>query len=173
MIISSDSTFAQLVQDYFCQYLINQRNASHRTVASYRDTFRLLFHYLEDNLGKQPYKVALDDLNASNVATFLTHLENRRSNSIRTRNNRFAAIRSFLKYAVGRDPTSLPTVQQVLAMPMKRFDRPQLGFLSREEVQAILEAPDSATWSGQRDRAMFTTLYNTGARVSELVGSAG
>ncbi len=110
----------------------------------------------------------MSDLTADNIETFLKHLEESRKNSVRTRNNRFAALRSFLKYAAGRDPTFLSTAQRVLAMPMKRFDRPLLGFLSQTEVQAILNAPDGSKWTGRRDRSMFATLYNTGARVSEL-----
>jgi site-specific recombinase XerD len=162
--------FPQLVQEYFCQHLVNDRNVSQETVASYRDTFRLLLGYLERHVKKPPVEIVLDHLNVPSIEAFLNYLESGRSNSIRTRNIRFAAIRSFLKYAASRDPTSLPTVQQVLAIPMKRFNRPQLSFLSRDEVQAILDTPDSTRWSGQRDRVMFATLYNTGARVSELIG---
>lgn len=116
-----------------------------------------------------PVEVTLADLDASLVLAFLDHLEVIRKNSIRSRNSRLAALRSFLKYAATRDPTSLPQIQRFLAIPMKRYDRRLLGFLSREEVQAILEAPNSSTWSGQRDRMMFGLFYNTGARVSEIV----
>lgn len=102
------------------------------------------------------------------VLAFLDHLEGERHNTIRSRNARFAAIRSFAHFAALKDPTALPSLQGVLAIPMKRFDRPLLGFLSKPEIQAILEAPPADRWSGQRDRIMFATLYNTGARVSEL-----
>src|SRR3970282_1688789 len=91
-------------------------------------------------------------------------------NSPRTRNLRLTAIRSFMRYASVRDPTALAVAQRVRAIPTKRFDRPVLGFLSREEVEALLDAPDRATWSGQRDAVMLATLYNTGARVSEGTG---
>lgn len=168
MIAPSTLTLAQLIQDYFCRFLINQRNMSNCTVASYRDAFRLLLVYFEGQLGRPPSKITMDDLTADNVEAFLKHLEENRKNSIRTRNSRFAALRSFLKYAAGRDPTCLPSVQQILAMPMKRFDRRQLGFLSKAEMQSILDAPTESKWTGRRDRAMFATLYNTGARVSEL-----
>jgi site-specific recombinase XerD len=104
------------------------------------------------------------------VLTFLDHLEQRRGNSIPTRNVRLAALRSFLKYAAARDPTCLPAVQRVLAIPMKRSQRSLLGYLSREEMAAILVAPDGSTWSGQRDRVLFSLMYNTGARVSEAIG---
>ncbi|MER9664716.1 tyrosine-type recombinase/integrase [Mesorhizobium sp. M0159] len=97
-------------------------------------------------------------------------MEKERSNGARTRNARLAALRSFLKYAAHYDLTALPVIEQVLAIPMKRFDRPVLGFLSREDMQAILEAPDARTWAGERDRALFSLMYNTGARVSEAIG---
>jgi len=161
--------FSTLLQDFFCRRLINQRNASGCTVAAYRDTFRLLLKYLEQHRKKHPVDVTLADLDAPVILAFLDHLETTRKNSIRTRNSRLAAVRSFLKYVATRDPASLPIIQRVLAIPMKRYDRRLLGFLSREEVQAVLEAPDPSRWSGQRDRVMFTLFYNTGARVSEVV----
>ncbi|MDP7301907.1 MAG: tyrosine-type recombinase/integrase, partial [Pirellulaceae bacterium] len=161
--------FPTLLQDFFCQRLINQRNASDCTIAAYRDTFRLLLRYLEEHHSMYPSEVMLDDLGAPRILAFLNHLEKARKNSIRSRNSRLAALRSFFKYAASRAPASLPTIQSVLAIPMKRYDRRLLGFLSREEIQAVLDAPDPSTWSGQRDRMMFTLLYNTGARVSEII----
>lgn len=169
MSTSSNAPFAQLVQEFFCKYMQEQRDLSGRTVASYRDTFRLLLKYLHTRTGKQPVAIQLDDLTASNIEAFLVHLEKERKNSVRTRNNRFAAIRSFLQYVGNRDPTMLSLVRSVLAIPMKRCDRPLIGHLSREEMDAILNAPDVTTWSGRRDRVMFRTLYNTGIRVSELI----
>ena len=161
--------FSTLLKDFFCQRLINQRNASDCTIAAYRDTFRLLLRYLEEHHAMNPCEVTLDDLGAPRILSFLDHLEKARKNSIRTRNSRLAALRSFFKYAASRDPASLPTIQSVLAIPMKRYDRRLLGFLSREEIQAVLDAPEPLTWNGQRDRMMFTLLYNTGARVSEII----
>jgi len=140
------------VQDFFAERLVSQANASARTVASYRDTFRLLLRYAE-HTGKPATALTLPDLNAPFVLAFLDHLEKERGNSVRTRNARLVALRSFLHYAVLRDPTSLPTIERVFAIPMKRFDRPILGFLSRGEVEAILAAPDRSTWSGHRDRS--------------------
>jgi integrase/recombinase XerD len=161
--------FASLVQEFFCVRLIQQKNASTKTVASYRDTFRLLLGYLEQVHKKRPTALAMTDLDAPMLTAFLDHLEKQRHNSARTRNVRFAAIRSFMKYAASRDPASLPIIQRVLAIPMKRFARPALTYLSRDEVTAVLEAPDGSTWSGQRDRVLFALLYNTGARVSEAI----
>jgi len=163
-------SFSTLLQDFFCQCLINQRNASDCTIAAYRDTFRLLLRYLEQCHETSPDEVTLADLDAPRILAFLDHLQKVRNNSIRSRNSRLAALRSFFKYAASRDPVSLPVIQRILAIPMKRYDRRLLGFLSREEMQALLDAPDPSTWSGQRDRMMFTLLYNTGARVSEIIG---
>jgi integrase/recombinase XerD len=162
--------FPVLLQDFFCRSLMNQRNVSPRTLSAYRDAFRLLLQYIEGRYGKQPASLTLADLDAPCILAFLDHLQKERGNSERSRNARLAAIRAFLKYAAARDPASLSIVQRVLAIPMKRFDRPLLGYLSRHEVQAILDAPDPSTFSGQRDRVLFRVLYNTGARVSEAAG---
>jgi site-specific recombinase XerD len=160
--------FDQLVQDFFLRRLIAQRGASARTVESYRDAFELLFGYLEQRTGKPPAALALDDLDAPAVLDFLDHLETVRGNKVRTRNARLASIHSFMRYAAIRDPASLPITARVLAIPAKRFDKPVLGYLSREQIAAILAAPDRRTWSGQRDAVLLATAYNTGARVSEL-----
>ena len=162
--------FPQLVQDYFLRRLVQQRGASNRTVESYRDTFRLLFGFIEQRTGRPASALQLADLDAPLVLDFLEHLENDRGNTARTRNARLAAIHSFMRYAALRDPASLPITARVLAIPAKRFDRPILGYLTREQVAAILAAPNRATWSGHRDAVLFTTAYNTGARVSELTG---
>jgi site-specific recombinase XerD len=162
--------FPRLLQDFFHRRLLRERAASAQTIASYRDTFTLLLRFLERRTGRSPSALTLEDLDAPMVLAFLDHLEQARGNSARTRNLRLTAVRSFLRYASLCDPTSLPLAERVLAIPTKRFDQPVLGFLSREEVEALLAAPDRATFSGQRDAVLFTTLYNTGARVSELTG---
>ena len=160
--------FAQLVQDFFLRRLIAQRGASARTVEAYRDAFELLLGFAEQRTGKPASALALADLDAPLVLDFLDHLETERGNSVRTRNARLAAIHSFMRYAALRDPTGLPITARVLAIPAKRFDRPVLGYLSREQIAAILAAPDRTTWSGRRDAVLLATAYNTGARVSEL-----
>lgn len=163
------SSFPALLQGFFCQRLIGQRNVTARTVAAYRDTFRLLLRYAESQIRRPPVAVTIADLDAPLILGFLEHLEHERGNCARTRNLRLVAIRSFLRYAAHQEPTALPAIQRVLAIPMKRFDRPLLGFLSHPEMQAILEGPDRTTWSGQRDHVMLTSFYNTGARVSEVI----
>ncbi len=163
-------TFPVLLQRFFTQRLMQHYHASPQTIAAYRDCFRLLLHFAEQHLGKSPSDLTLDDLNAAFVLAFLHHLEADRHNSIRTRNARFAAIRSFMDYVAFEEPAAVALTQAVLAIPMKRFERPLLGFLSRPQIEAILAAPDPHAWIGQRDRVMFAMLYNTGARVSELIG---
>ncbi|AGA26504.1 site-specific integrase [Singulisphaera acidiphila] len=163
-------SFDALVQDFFCRRLIEQQGVSPRTVEAYRDTFRLLLAYLPQHLGKPVPALGLTDLDAPAVLAFLDHLETTRGNGPRTRNARLATLRSFVQYAASRDPTAWPLARRVLAIPAKRYSKPLLGYLTREEMQAILDAPDAATWAGQRDRVLLAVMYNTGARVSEAVG---
>ncbi len=157
--------FATIVRDFFCDWLLNQQNVSPHTVASYRDTFRLLLRFMENKRQRPAAAVTLADLDAPAILAFLDDLESDRKNAVRTRNSRLAAIRAFARHAAARDPTALPSLQRVLAIPRKRFDRPLLGYLTRAEVEAVLNAPDPAAWSGRRDRAMFTLMYNTGAGI--------
>lgn len=166
----STPTFPTLLQQFFVERLVQQKNVSPQTVASYRDTFRLFLDFTQDWLHKPPTDLALADLDAPLVLAFLNHIEKQRHNSIRSRNARLSAIRSFLNYAALRDPRELSTIHRVLAIPMKRYEQPLMDFFSREEMNALLNAPDPTTWCGQRDRVMLATLYNTGVRVSELIG---
>lgn len=161
-------TFATLVQEFFTDYMVQQRALSPCTVASYRDTFVLLLRYAQQQ-GKNPSSVELTDITAKFLAGFLDHLEKDRHNSVRSRNIRLAAVRSFLKFAARRDPAHLRVIEQALAVPMKRFDRKMVGFVPREQMLAVIDAP-SDTWIGQRDRLMLTLMFNTGARVSEIIG---
>jgi integrase/recombinase XerD len=167
---TSSVALSTLVQDFFLRRLVQQRGASSRTVESYRDTFRLLFAFVEQRTGTSPAGLALEDLDAPLVLDFLDHLQTGRGNSVRTRNARLAAIHSFMHYASLRDPTTVAIAQRVLAIPAKRLNKPVLGYLTREQVAAILAAPDRGTWSGHRDAIMLATAYNTGARVSEIIG---
>lgn len=158
-----------LVERYFCQYLIEQRNASPETIASYRDAFRLFLRFSEERFGKTPDALTLADFDAPQVLAFLDSLEKQRHSSVRSRNARLAALRSFLQYAALQEPTALASISHSLAIPVKRFDRVPVSYLSREEINAVLGAPDRNTWSGHRDAVMLTTMYNTGARVSEII----
>ena len=162
--------FPALVQDFFLRRLIAERGVSARTVESYRDAFELLFGFAEKRTGKPASTLRMADLDAPLVLDFLDYLETQRGNTARTRNTRLAAVHSFMRYAAIRDPASLPITARVLAIPAKRFDRPVLGYLTREQIAAILAAPDRTTWSGHRDAVLLATAYNTGARVSEITG---
>jgi integrase/recombinase XerD len=162
--------FPALLQDFFLRRLIEQRGVSARTVESYRDAFELLLAFAERRTGKHASALSLTDLDAPLVLDFLDHLESERGNGARTRNVRLAAIRSFMHYASVRDPASLPIAGRVLAIPPKRFDQPVLGYLTGEEINAILAAPDRSTRGGHRDAVLLATMYNTGARVSEITG---
>lgn len=161
-------SFGAIVQSFFCDRLINQRRASPQTVASYRDAFRLVLLFAQKHYHKPASELALADMNATFVSQFLQYLERHRHNSIRSRNARLAAIHAFAHYAALKDLTALRLLQGVLAIPAKKCDRTVIHSLSREEIVAILDAPNSTTWTGRRDRALFALLYNTGARVSEI-----
>lgn len=167
--VSMVPSLGTLLQRFFIEYLMEQRRASPCTIAAYRDSFRLLLAFTEQQLGKRPAALSLEDLSAPLILAFLSHLEKERHNCVRSRNARFAAIRAFMHYVGLREPSLLALTQPILAIPLKRFERPLVGFLSREQMEAVLAAPNLNTWSGQRDRVMLTTLYNTGARVSELI----
>ncbi|MCC7218258.1 MAG: tyrosine-type recombinase/integrase [Burkholderiales bacterium] len=163
-------TFASLVERFFLDRLMTQLHASPQTVAAYRDTFRLVLAFAHRTLGKRPADLALADLDAPFVLAFLKHLEEERHNTIRSRNARLAAVRSFMHFVAFQDPGAVGLVQRVLAIPMKRFERPLIGYLTRPQIEAVLLAPDETTWIGRRDRMMLTVLYNSGTRVSELIG---
>ena len=161
-------TFASLVQEFFTDHMVQQRALSPCTEASYRDTFVLLLRFAETQLGKAPSGMKMTDMNAKFLASFLDHLEGDRHNSARSRNIRLAAVRSFLKFAARRDLDHLGIIEQALAVPMKRFDRRMVGFLPREQMLAVMDVP-TETWVGQRDRLLLTLMFNTGARVSEII----
>ena len=171
----SSKTIAQtvdlpsLVERYFCDYLIKQRNASPETISSYRDAFRLFLRFSEQRFGRAPAALTLADFDAPQILAFLDSLEKQRHCSVRSRNARLAALRSFLQYAALQEPTALASISHSLANPVKRFDRVPVSYLSQEEVTAVLDAPDRNSWSGYRDAVMLATMYNTGARVSEII----
>jgi len=162
-------SFPALVQAYFAEYLTQQRALSAQTIAAYRDGFVLFLEFAETRLGKSPAAMALADITPKLIMAFLDHLENQRHNSVRSRNARLAALRSFLKFAAHRDVSSLQVIERALGVPVKRFERPMFGYLSPEEILAVIGTPNS-TWLSQRDHLLFLLLYNTGARVSEIIG---
>jgi len=168
--MSPITPLSALLQAFFTDRLMNQRRASPHTIASYRDTFRLLFNFAQKQLNKPPSQLALDDLGAPFIGAFLDHLQRHRHNGIRTRNLRLTAIRSFFRYAAFQEPGRSDLIQRVLAMPTKRYDRAMIDFLSQTEIQALLSAPDCTTRLGRRDKALLLLAIQTGLRLSELVG---
>jgi len=164
------SLLTPTLQAFFTDRLMRQREASPHTVAAYRDTFRLLLSFVTERLKIEPSKLEVDHLDAPLVADFLDHLEHERRNSVRTRNARLAAIRSLFRYAAFRHPEHAAVIERVLAIPPKRFERSLVTFLTEAEVEALLAAPDRATWTGRRDHALLGLAVQTGLRVSELIG---
>jgi integrase/recombinase XerD len=162
-------SFAALVQSFFTEYLTQQRAMSPQTVATYRDAFVLFLEFATAQLHKQPTRMGLQDITPALILAFLDHLERDRGNAARTRNARLAALRAFMKFAGHRDVGALHVVEQALGVPMKHFERPMLGFLAREEMLAIIGKP-GPSWTSQRDHLLLHMLYNTGARVSEIIG---
>jgi site-specific recombinase XerD len=162
-------SFASLVQQFFTEYLVAQRAVSPRTVACYRDALMLFLNFASHKLKQTPTALRLADIQPDLILAFLDHLEQERHNAVRSRNLRLTALRAFLKFAGRRDLSSLHAVERALAVPMKRFERPMLGYLTREEMLAVLGQPGSS-WTSQRDHLLLAMLYNTGARVSEIIG---
>jgi integrase/recombinase XerD len=163
-------TFPDLLEPFFMDRLIRQRQASPHTIASYRDTFRLLIHYAQQHLRKAPSDLTLHDFDTPLLSAFLDHLEKSRNNSARSRNVRLAAIHSFFRYVALHAPEYSALAQRVLSMPSKRFVRRPIAFLTSVEVAALLAAPDLNGWSGRRDRALLMLAVQTGLRASELIG---
>jgi site-specific recombinase XerD len=160
---------APTLQAFFTDRLTRQLQASPRTIASYRDTLRLLLGFIHDRTGKQPAKLDWDDLDEALISAFLEHLETDRHNTARTRNLRLTAIRSLFKYAALRHPEHASVLAQVLSIPPKRHQKRQISFLTAAESQALIGAPDQSRWEGRRDRAMLTLTIQAGLRVSELI----
>lgn len=164
------SALATTLQAFFTDRLIRQRQVSANTVQSYRDTLRSLLVFASERHGKAPGKLTIDDLDATLIGAFLDNLEHERKNSVRTRNARLAAIRSLFRYAALRHPENAATIERVLAIPPKRFERRLVTFLTEVEIDALLAAPDRATWTGRRDTALVGLAIQTGLRASELIG---
>jgi integrase/recombinase XerD len=168
--MSAARTFPGLLEAFFTDRLIRQRQASPHTLASYRDTFCLLLAYAQRQLHKAPTDITLADLDTAFLGAFLDHLEVERENSARSRNVRLAAIHSFFRYVALHSPEHSALAQRVLAMPSKRYVRRPITFLNDAEVTALLAAPDLSRWSGRRDRALLLLAAQTGLRAAELVG---
>lgn len=159
---------SSLLQRFFTDRLLGQLGASSHTVASYRDTFRLLLRFAAERLKRAPSDLHLEDLDTSFLCDFLKHLELDRRNCTRTRNNRLSALHAFFRYASLNEPAHALHCQRVLAIPAKRYERRPIEFLTEEETAALLAAPDPKTWIGRRDRTLLLVAVQTGLRNSEI-----
>lgn len=168
--MKAEANLPRLLEGFFSERLMHQRQASPHTIASYRDTFSLLLRFLQERTNKLPSTLSLQDLDAPVVGAFLEHLDKGRGNSPRTRNTRLAAVHAFFGYAALYEPGVSALVQRVLAIPSKRFEHKPIAFLTQEEIQALVAAPDATTWLGRRDRTLLLLTAQTGLRVSELIG---
>jgi len=164
------SPIAATLQSFFTDRLARQRQASPHTIASYRDTLRLLLEFMQHRTGRPPSRLSWDDLDTDAICAFLDHLEVDRHNSARTRNARLTAIRSLFTYAALQHPEHAALIARVLAIPPKRFDKASVSFLDDREVAALLAAPDRKRWEGRRDHTFILVAIQTGLRVSELLG---
>lgn len=162
-------TFSILVQRFF-GHLRAERNVSEHTICAYRDSFRLFLRYLTEQRRLRPEKVTFEAFSPEVILGFLGHIEAARGNTIRTRNSRLTAIRAFVRFALSQGiPEFLPVGQRILNIPIKRANKPLLGFMDNKEIDAVLSAINLSTWSGRRDHLMFTLLFNTGGRISEVL----
>ncbi len=162
------SALAPLLQAFFTERLARQRDASPQTIASYRDSFRLMLEFLNQRAGKAPSKLQLEDLDAARITAFLSYLENERGNAVRTRNARLTAIHSFFHFAALNAPECSEQIARVLSIPEKRFDSTIISYLTEPEIDALLGAPDRSTPTGRRDHALLLVAVQTGLRASEL-----
>ena len=167
------SRLAPTLQAWFTERLSHQLEASPHTVASYRDTIKLLVRFASERSGRAPSDLEFSDLDATVVADFLEHLEHVRHNSIATRNVRLTAVRSFFHFAAFEEPTHAALIARVLAIPEKRTQRRVVSFLTKTEMEALIDAPDPETWIGRRDRTLLLVACQSGLRVSELIGLRG
>ncbi len=161
---------APIMQGFFTDHLMTQRHASPHTVASYRDTFKLLLGFAHQRSGKLPAQLDVADLDAALIGAFLTHLEAERGNSVATRNARLTAIRALFRYASLHAPEHAALIARVLAMPAKRTDTTIVCFLTQDELDALIAAAGTGSWHGRRDYALLALAAQTGLRVSELTG---
>ncbi len=166
------TALAPILEAFFTDRLITQRGASPHTIASYRDTFTLLLGYLHQQTGKLPAQLDLADLDAPAIGAFLQQLESLRGNTPATRNARLAAIRSLFRYASLRAPEHADLISRVLQIQPRRTVTTIVSYLTPGELDALLAAPDRATWHGRRDHALLVLAAQTGLRVSELTGLA-
>jgi site-specific recombinase XerD len=167
--MTTPASFAALLERFFTQRLMQQRQASPHTISSYRDTFRQFLKFVQQRLHRPPSRLDFEEIDAPLIVAFLDGLE-KHGLSVRSRNLRLTALHSFFRYAAFEAPAHSAQIQRVLAIPSKRFTRTLVQFLTRTEVDALLAAPDQRTWSGRRDHAFLLVAVQTGLRLSEMTG---
>src|SRR6202790_1684355 len=168
--MTTSASLASLLERFFTQRLMQQRQASPHTISSYRDSFREFLKFVQQRLHKTPSRLSFEEIEAPLIVAFLDDLEKHQGLSVRSRNLRLTAIHSFFRYAAFEAPAHSAQIQRVLAIPSKRFTRTLVKFLTRPEVDALLAAPDQLTWSGRRDHAFLLVAVQTGLRLSEMTG---
>ncbi len=168
--MTTTASLAPLLERFFTQRLMQQRQASPHTISSYRDTFRQFLKFAQERLHRQPSRMNFEEIDAPLIVAFLDDLEKHQGVSVRSRNLRLTAIHSFFRYAALETPAHSAQIQRVLAIPSKRFTRTLVQFLTRQEVDALLATPDQRTWSGRRDHAFLLVAVQTGLRLSEMTG---
>ena len=168
--MNKTASFAPLLERFFTQRLMLQRQASPHTISSYRDTFRQFLKFAQKQLGKPPSQLSFEEIDAALIVKFLDDLEKHQGVSVRSRNLRLTAIHSFFRFAAFEEPARSAQIQRVLAIPSKRFTRTLVPFLERTEIDALLAAPDRSTWFGRRDHAFLLVAVQTGLRLSEMTG---
>src|SRR5271170_4938782 len=161
--------FPQLLHAFFHEWLAQQRNVSHHTVLSYRDSWRLFLRFVAAQKSKSVAKLSLTDLTAEEVLAFLQHVEQVRKSSIGTRNCRLAALHSFFNFVADREPLAAAQCAAVLRIPNKKMSKPEVSGLDEDEITAILAQPNRSKVEGQRDHVLLAVLYNTGARIQEAL----
>lgn len=166
--MTTATSLAPLLERFFTQRLMQQRQASPHTISSYRDTFRQFLTFAQQRLHQPPSRLTFEQIDAPLIVAFLDELEQHRGLTARSRNLRLTAIHSFFSYAAFELPAHAAQIQRVLAIPSKRFARTLVSFLTRAEADALLAAPDRSTWSGRRDHAFILTAVQTGLRLSEM-----
>ena len=170
MTTTTRTSLAPLLERFFTQRLMQQRQVSPHTISSYRDTFRLFLTFTQQRLHTPLSRLKFEEIDAPLIVEFLDHLEKNGGLSVRSRNLRLSAIYSFFRYAAFEAPAHAAQIQRVLAIPSKRFTRTLVHFLTRPEVEALLAAPDQCTWFGRRDQAFLLVAVQTGLRLSEMTG---
>lgn len=167
--MTNKDLISPFIQSFFNERLIAQMNASSNTIAAYRDTFKILFEFINIKLKKSPSELLVTDLNSNVISSFLIYLQKERKNNARTCNARLAAVHSFFKYLEFKKPQILNQIQQVLSIPQKKYEKKVISYLTDNEIKSLLKTPDRKKWIGRRDYTLLLLAIQTGLRVSELV----